>query len=211
MSITRLRKEYTQPGLSEENLPADPIKLFSKWFDEAINARLLEPNIMSVATVDPDGRPSSRILLIQGYDQRGFTWFNNYDSRKGQDLSTNSFAAMLFFWPELERQIRIEGRVERVSDAENDAYFHSRPLKSRLGAIASMQSKPITSSEEMEARYAEAVELHGDTPPRPESWGGYRLIPDRIEFWQGRRSRFHDRILFTLQHDGSWQHQRLQP
>lgn len=211
MSITSLRKEYSQASLSDENLPADPVELFSKWFDEAVNARVPEPNAMSVATVDRDGRPSSRVLLIKDFDQRGFSWFNNYDSRKGQELLLNNFVAMLFFWPELERQVRIEGRAERVSDAENDAYFHSRPLQSRLRAIASMQSKPIQNREEMETRYAEAIALHGDNPPRPETWGGYRLISDRIEFWQGRRSRFHDRILFTLQQNGSWQHKRLQP
>jgi len=211
MSITSLRKEYAQASLSDDSLPANPVELFSKWFDDAVNARVPEPNAMSVATVDAEGRPSSRILLIKDFDNSGFSWFNNYDSRKGKDLLSNQFAAMLFFWSELERQVRIEGRVERVSDAENDAYFHSRPLQSRLRAIASMQSKPIQSHEEMEIRYAEAISLHGDTPPRPEAWGGYRLIPDRIEFWQGRRSRFHDRILFTLQQDGSWQHQRLQP
>ena len=211
MSITSLRKEYTQASMSEDNLPANPIELFSKWFDEAVSARVPEPNAMSVATVDREGRPSSRILLIKDFDHNGFSWFNNYDSRKGQELHLNNYAAMLFFWPELERQIRIEGKVVRVSDAENNAYFHSRPLQSRLRAIASKQSKPIQSREEMEARYAEAIALYGDTPPRPETWGGYRLIPDRIEFWQGRRSRFHDRILFILQQDGSWRHQRLQP
>jgi pyridoxamine 5'-phosphate oxidase len=211
MALKSLRREFTQANLSEESLPADPVTLFSKWFDEAVNARLPEPYAMSVATVDPEGRPSSRILLIKEYDQNGFTWFNNYDSRKGQDLNTNNCAAMLFFWPELERQVRIEGQVERVSDAENDAYFHSRPLQSRLGAIASVQSQPVKSREEMEVRYAEAVATHGDAPLRPSSWGGYRLIPDRIEFWQGRRLRFHDRILFIRQQDGSWQHQRLQP
>jgi len=200
-----------QSGLSEPSIPTDPIALFSSWFDEALNAKIPEPNIMSLATVDADGRPSSRIMLLKGFDQNGFTWFNNYDSRKGQDLSKNSYASILFFWPELERQIRIEGRAERVSDAENDAYFQSRPLQSRLSALASSQSKPVHSREDMDARFAEVVAEYGDNPPRPESWGGYRLVPDRIEFWQGRRSRFHDRILFLRQEDGSWRHQRLQP
>ncbi len=208
MSITDLRKEYTQASLSDAR---DPIELFSQWFDEAFKAQIAEPNIMGLSTADANGRPSSRVMLFQGLDQRGFTWFNNYASRKGQELSVNPYAAMLFFWPELERQIRIEGHVERVSDEENDTYFYSRPLHNRLNAIASSQSKPVQSREEMDARLAEVTAQYGDNPPRPASWGGYRLLPDQIEFWQGRRSRFHDRILFSRQPDGSWQHQRLQP
>ncbi|MEA5098642.1 MAG: pyridoxamine 5'-phosphate oxidase [Burkholderiaceae bacterium] len=211
MSITDLRREYTQASLSDANLLADPIEVFSLWFDEAYKAQIFEPNIMSVSTVGEDGRPSSRVMLLNGHDSRGFAWFNSYNSRKGQELKANPFAAILFFWPELERQIRIEGPVERVSDEENDAYFYSRPLHSRLSAVASAQSKPVQSREEMESHLAEVTAQYGDNPPRPASWGGYRLVPDRIEFWQGRRSRFHDRILFTRQPDGSWQHQRLQP
>lgn len=211
ISLADLRQDYCQANLSESDVLPDPIAQFSKWFDEALAAKLPEPNAMSVATVGADGRPSSRILLIKQFDQRGFTWFTNYESRKGQDLQANQYAAMLFFWRELERQVRIEGRVERVSEAESDAYFQSRPLNSRLGAIASSQSAPIASREALEARLAEVEAQYGDHPPRPEHWGGYRLIPDRIEFWQGRRSRFHDRILYTRQADGGWVRQRLQP
>ena len=211
MSIADLRKEYSHASLSEANVHADPMTQFAKWFDEAVMAKVPEPNAMGVTTVGANGRPSSRIMLIKGFDQRGFTWFTNYESRKGRELLANQYAALLFHWIPLERQVRIEGRVERVSAVDSDAYFHSRPLKSRLGAIASAQSQAIADREALEARYMQAEEQYGDHPPRPEHWGGYRLIPDTMEFWQGRRSRLHDRILYTLQKDGQWQHQRLQP
>ena len=211
MSLTDLRKEYVQASLSDTNLPHDPVELFAAWFDEAIKARIFEPNVMSLSTVGADHRPSSRVMMLNGYDQRGFTWFNSYDSRKSLELKANPFAAVLFFWPELERQIRIEGTTERVSDEENDTYFYTRPLQSRRSAVAASQSEPVKSREEMDVRLAKVTEQYGENPPRPASWGGFRLIPDQIEFWQGRRSRFHDRILFTRQPDGSWQHLRLQP
>lgn len=211
MSIAELRKDYSRASLSESDVHADPIMQFTKWFDEAVTARIPEPNAMSVATVGPDGRPSSRILLIKEFDQRGFNWFTNYASRKGRELQMNRHAALLFHWVELERQVRIEGSVEHLSASENDAYFHSRPLQSRLSAIASVQSNEINSREALEARYIQAKEQYGDHPPRPEHWGGYRLKPDAIEFWQGRPSRLHDRILYKLQTDGSWQCRRLQP
>ena len=166
---------------------------------------------MSLATVSADGRPSSRIVLIKQVDQRGFTWYTNYDSQKGQQLAGNDHAALLFFWSELERQVRIEGRVVKTADAESDHYFHSRPLKSQLAAIASQQSAPIASRDLLEANYATVAAQFGEQPPRPAHWGGYRLEPTRIEFWQGRRSRFHDRIVFTRQPDGTWLRQRLQP
>jgi pyridoxamine 5'-phosphate oxidase len=176
-----------------------------------MEAGIPEANAMSVATVGADGRPSSRILLIKDFNQDGFTWFTNYRSRKGRDLESHPYAALLFHWVELERQVRIEGRVEKLAPEQNDAYFHSRPLNSRLGALASAQSETIASREMLEQRFAQAAASHGDQPVRPSHWGGYRLIPDRIEFWQGRPSRLHDRIVYTRQQDGAWRRERLQP
>lgn len=211
MSIADLRKEYSHASLSEADIHTDPLAQFAKWFDEAIMAKIPEPNAMSVATVGTNRRPSSRILLLKEFDQRGFTWFTNYQSRKGRELLQNQYAALLFHWVELERQVRIEGRVERVSAAESDAYFHRRPLESRLGAIASAQSQPVSDRAVLEVQYARVEEQYGTRPPRPEHWGGYRLFPDAMEFWQGRDSRLHDRIHYTLQEDGRWKQQRLQP
>lgn len=211
MSIADLRKDYCRASLSEEDVDPDPILQFNKWFGEALAAQVAEPNAMSVSTADANGRPSSRILLIKGVDASGFTWFTNYESRKAQDLRQNPQAALLFYWTELERQVRIEGRVERVSDAESDAYFHSRPLGSRIGAHASAQSRPLAARGELEDRVARLAQELGNEPPRPPYWGGYRLVPDYLEFWQGRPSRLHDRIAYTLQADGSWKRQRLQP
>lgn len=215
IALADLRMDYGRASLSEEDTLADPVAQFGVWFDEAMKAQVNEPNAMSVATVGSDGRPSSRIVLIKQFDARGFTWYTNYGSQKGRQLAQNPHAALLFFWPELERQVRIEGRVELTSATESDTYFYSRPVKSQLGAIASIQSAPIGSRAEMEANYA-AAEAHcspaaGGKPQRPEHWGGYRLVPERVEFWQGRASRFHDRIVFTLQADGSWTKERLQP
>jgi pyridoxamine 5'-phosphate oxidase len=211
MSIADLRKEYSRHSLTEADVHADPIEQFKKWFGEAISAQVPEANAMSVATVGASGRPSSRILLIKEFDQRGFTWFTNYDSRKGRELDQHPYAALLFHWIELERQVRIEGRVERIAAAESERYFQSRPLGSRIGAIASAQSRPIADRLLLEEQYAEAEQQYGEHPPRPAHWGGYRLTPDYIEFWQGRPSRLHDRIAYTLCADGSWQRQRLQP
>jgi pyridoxamine 5'-phosphate oxidase len=210
-AVAGLRKDYGQATLSENDVAADPIVQFNAWFDQALKAEVAEPNAMSLATVDAQGRPSSRIVLIKQYDERGFTWYTNYDSQKGEQLRDNPHAALLFFWSELERQVRIEGRVERTSAEESDKYFHSRPLKSRLAAITSVQSQPIESRAELERRYDAVAAEQGEAPARPAHWGGYRLVPERIEFWQGRRSRFHDRIVYVRQADGSWLRERLQP
>lgn len=211
MSIANIRKEYSRESLSEADVHPDPIEQFAKWFGEALNAKVPEANAMSVSTVGPSGRPSSRIVLIKEFDKRGFTWFTNYDSRKGHELHENQYAALLFYWIELERQVRVEGRVERISAAESDNYFQSRPLQSRIGAIASEQSRPVASREELEARFALAEKECGGHPQRPAHWGGYRLVPDYLEFWQGRPSRLHDRVAYQRQADGAWMRQRLQP
>ena len=209
--VAHMRKDYVQSALSEEEVRAHPVEQFELWFQQALQAEVNEPNAMSVATVGPDGRPSSRIVLVKQFDQRGFTWYTNYDSQKGKELCANPHAALLFFWSELERQVRVEGKVERTSAEESDTYFDSRPLKSRLGAIASEQSRTIGSRAELERNYEAVASRFGQDPPRPEHWGGYRLVPDRVEFWQGRSSRFHDRIVYTRQSDGSWTRERLQP
>lgn len=209
--VADLRKDYGQASLDEGDVADDPIQQFTRWFEEALKAEVNEPNAMGVSTVDGRGRPSSRIVLVKQFDARGFTWYTNYDSQKGQQLNDNPFAALLFFWSELERQVRIEGRVERTSAEESDKYFNSRPLKSRLSAIASHQSAPIASRAALEHNYEDVARQVGETPQRPQNWGGFRLVPERMEFWQGRRSRFHDRIVYTRQEDGSWARQRLQP
>lgn len=211
MSIANLRTDYNLDSLSEKDVARDPIQQFSLWFDQALQTSPSEANVMSLATVNPAGRPSSRIVLIKEFDARGFTWFTNYESSKGQDLLANPQAALLFFWGALERQVRIEGRIEKISDAENDSYFNSRPLGSRQSARASQQSAPIANRELLEQRLSEVEKEYPQNPPRPPHWGGYRLVPDRLEFWQGRSSRLHDRIVYTLQADGSWAISRLQP
>jgi pyridoxamine 5'-phosphate oxidase len=210
-AVADLRKDYGQASLNEDDVLDDPMLQFTRWFEQAIKAEVNEPNAMNVATVDANGRPSSRIVLVKQFDERGFTWYTNYDSRKAQELRANPYAALLFFWSELERQVRIEGRVETTSAEESDKYFHSRPLKSRLSAIASQQSAPIENRTALERNYEAVAATAGDAPARPVNWGGFRLVPERIEFWQGRRSRFHDRIVYERQEDGSWARQRLQP
>lgn len=210
-TVADLRKDYGQASLNEDDVMDDPMRQFTQWFEQALSAEVNEPNAMSVATVAANGRPSSRIVLVKQFDERGFTWYTNYDSRKGHELEDNQYAALLFFWSELERQVRIEGRVERTSSEESDRYFRSRPLKSRLSAIASHQSAPIGSRAELEQNYETVARQAGDDPARPDNWGGYRLVPERLEFWQGRRSRFHDRIVYERREDGSWTRLRLQP
>lgn len=213
-SLADLRKNYSLGSLDATDVDADPIRQFQTWFAQALDAQLPEPNAMTVATVDAEGRPAARILLIKGVDERGFVFFTNYDSRKGRELAARPHAALLFHWIELERQVRIEGRVEKTSDAESDTYYQSRPLGSRIGAWASEQSTVIDSRAQLEAREREISAQYGDAPPRPPHWGGYRVVPDAIEFWQGRPSRLHDRIRYTrdsAQAGAAWRIERLAP
>ena len=208
--LASLRKSYEKAELDESSSAAEPWRQFSDWLQQAIAAKLPEPNAMTVATVGPDGRPSTRVVLIKGFDERGVVWYTNYDSRKGRELAGNPHAALQFHWVELERVVRIEGRVEKVSAEESDAYYRSRPLDSRLGAWASPQSQVIASRAVLVANAAKAAAQHGLNPPRPPHWGGYRLLPDRWEFWQGRKSRLHDRLSYRLV-ERQWLRERLAP
>lgn len=216
--LADLRKSYEHGELDEQASAADPLHQFQTWLQQALDARLPEPNAMTLATVGADGRPSTRIVLIKGCDDRGLAWYTNYRSRKGRELSANPWAALQFHWIELERVVRIEGPVERVSDEESDAYYRSRPLDSRIGAWASPQSEVIASRGVLVANAAKVSAQHLLNPPRPPHWGGFRLVPDRWEFWQGRRSRLHDRLRYRKDPGQSspgdpirWVRERLAP
>jgi pyridoxamine 5'-phosphate oxidase len=208
--IAQLRKSYERAALDEAASHADPLQQFSAWMAEAVSSQLPEPNAMTLATVGADGRPSTRVVLIKGWDERGIVWYTNYASRKGRELGINPHAALQFHWVELERVVRIEGPVSQVSQAESDAYYASRPLDSRLGAWASPQSEVIASRAVLVANAARYGAQYVMNPPRPPHWGGYRLLPDRWEFWQGRPSRLHDRLRYRLE-DERWVRERLAP
>jgi pyridoxamine 5'-phosphate oxidase len=209
--IADWRKNYELGQLLEQHAHADPLKQFDLWLQDAVKAQCPEPNAMTLATVGSDLRPSTRIVLIKGYDQNGIGWFTSYSSRKGQELAGNPFAALQFHWVELERTVRIEGRVEKMSAQESDAYFNSRPLASRISAITSPQSRIVPSRQWLDDECLRVTAEQGDAPQRPPDWGGYRLIPDRWQFWQGRRNRLHDRLAYNLDQRGHWQIQRLAP
>ena len=209
-SLADMRKNYQQAELLESNAAKHPLEQFTLWLNQALAAEIPEPNAMTLATVASDLRPSTRIVLIKGYDAQGIVWFTNYDSRKGRELAGNPFAALQFHWVELERVVRIEGRVEKISEADSDTYYHSRPLASRIGAWASPQSQSIASREWLQQELQTYADKFQQEPPRPPHWGGYRLLPDAWEFWQGGGARLHDRLQYRKQQD-QWVMQRLAP
>lgn len=211
MSIADIRRDYRLATLNESDVDADPLVQFHRWFDEAVRAEVNEPNAMCLATATPDAYPSARVVLLKGADDRGFVFYTDYRSRKGQELADNPHAALCFFWPELERQVRVDGAVQRVSRVESDEYFQSRPLPSRVGAWTSRQSAVLASREVLEQELAANIERFGGGPVSlPDHWGGYRVVPDAVEFWQGRESRLHDRLLFSRE-SGVWVRRRLSP
>ena len=211
-TVADLRKDYTLEGLSELEVDLNPFIQFKKWFVQALAAQLPEPNAMTIATATPDGKPSARMVLLKDFDERGFVLFTNYNSHKGQELAENPQAALVFWWAELERQVRISGYVEKVSETESEQYFHSRPPNSRLGAWVSNQSEVIESREVLERRLQQfKSKYQNEEIPRPPHWGGLRVIPTEIEFWQGRSSRLHDRLLYSRLDNGTWKIERLSP
>jgi pyridoxamine 5'-phosphate oxidase len=210
MDIAQLRQEYMRAGLHEADVAADPVEQFGKWFDDTLRAAVALPNSMTLATATRSGWPSARAVLLKGFDERGFVFYSNYQSRKGRELEENPRAMLLFCWEELERQVRIEGAVQKTSVAESDEYFASRPLGSRLSALISPQSEKVASREVLESKLAAAAKQYRDAPPRPQHWGGYRLVPEWFEFWQGRRDRLHDRMCYRRS-DGGWIVERLAP
>jgi pyridoxamine 5'-phosphate oxidase len=212
MSLADLRHEYMQRGLRESDLHADPFEQFRLWFEQAVDAEVLEPNAMTLATATPDGRPSARMVLLKGFGPEGFVFFTNYESRKGHELAANPRAALIVHWGALERQVRIEGTVTKTTPMESDTYFHSRPVGSQLGAAVSHQGEVIPGRSVLEERLRELEQRYVDQEvPRPDYWGGYRVTPEVIEFWQGRPNRLHDRLHYRRKEDGSWLVERLSP
>jgi pyridoxamine 5'-phosphate oxidase len=210
MSIADLRQEYRLSGLTEAEAGSDPLRLFERWFQDALDADVPLANAMTLATVTPEGAPDARVVLLKGVESEGFVFYTNYDSRKGRQLARHPVACLVFLWTPLERQVRIEGVAEKVPAAASEAYFRTRPLGSRLSAWASRQSEPVADRETLERALAEMERRYGTEPPRPPHWGGYRLVPHAVEFWQGRENRLHDRLLYRRR-DGGWTLERLAP